>query len=139
MDCVVPKILNLTKAQARKLLEENGLLLNEKVTYIESKTVEAGLVVEQSIAPDEKVPPKTKISIILASEHSGEKDNDNEKPASQIVEKTFHYSTEALDSPTVVKIIEKSSEGRTQTIFEQQVDPATLDEIVVKVKGKGSF
>lgn len=161
IDCVVPNVLRLTKEKAREKLEENGLLLNEKVTYIESNSVEAGLVVEQSIDPGDKVSPKTKVSIILAAEkkeENKEKDEpktdkepdgtasdsgkDNGKgnetsapPVSDVKEKTFHYSTEALSGPTKVKIVEKSSDGTTKTIFDQTVDPATLDEIVVKVKG----
>ncbi len=138
IDCVVPNLLRLTKAKARQLLEENGLLLNEKVTYIESNTVEPGLVVEQSIAPDEKVPPKTKISVILAEKKNdeGDKPNTNDENV-QTKEKTFHYSTEALSGPTLVKIVEKTPDGNTKVIFEQTVDPSSLDEIVVKVKGTG--
>lgn len=137
IDCVVPNVLRLTKEQAREKLEENGLILNEKVTYIESNSVEAGLVIEQSIDPGDKVSPKTKVSIILASEKT---DDEKENTASEtkepdLKEKTFNYSTEALDGPTKVKIVEKNSEGTSKVIFEQTIDPATLDEIVVKVKG----
>ena len=42
-----------------------------------------------------------------------------------------------MSGPTVVKIVEKASDGTTKVVFEQTVDPATLDEIVVKVKGSG--
>ena len=138
IDCVVPSLLRQTKAKAREILEENGLLLNEKVTYIESNSVEPGLVVEQSIAPGEKVSPKTKISVILAEEKSLE--DEEEKPKKEdtaVKEKTFNYSTETLSGPTNVKIVEKSADGTSKVIFEQTVDPATLEEIVVKVKGSG--
>ncbi len=137
IDCVVPNVLRLTKEQAREKLEENGLILNEKVTYIESNSVEAGLVIEQSIDPGDKVSPKTKVSIILASEKTEDEKEDtaSETKEPDLKEKTFNYSTEALDGPTKVKIVEKNSEGTSKVIFEQTIDPATLDEIVVKVKG----
>jgi len=141
IDCVVPNVLRFTKEQEREKLEENGLLLNEKITYIESNTVDAGLVVEQSIDPGDKVSPKTKVSIILAAEKDDETENNNntdEKPATaEFKEKTFHYSTEALKGVTKVKIVEKTPEGTTKTVFDQTVDPSSIDEIVVKVKGNG--
>lgn len=155
IDCVVPNILRLTKEQAREKLESNGLLLNEKITYIDSNSVEPGLVVEQSIDPGDKVSPKTKVSIILAAEKSEDNKNENknknnsedannqngEKTTSDInaelKEKTFHYSTETLEGTTRVKIVEKTSGGGTKTVFDQSVDPASLDEIVVKVRGIG--
>ncbi len=137
IDCVVPDLLRCTKAEARERLEENGLLLNEKVTYIESTTVDPGRVVEQSIAPGEKVSPKTKISVILAEEKSGEDEESEGSEETKVKEKVFNYSTEILSGPTVVKIVEKASDGTTKVVFEQTVDPATLDEIVVKVKGSG--
>ncbi len=143
IDCVVPNVLRCTKEQAREKLEENGLLLNEKITYIESNTVEPGLVVEQSIDPGDKVSPKTKVSIILAAEKNSEDEGENsnnseEKPVTaEVKEKTFHYSTEALKGVTKVKIVEKTPEGVTKVVFDQSVDPSSLEEIVVKVKGSG--
>lgn len=135
IDCVVPDLLNLTEAEAREKLEDNGLRLNGDIKYLDSDTVEEGKVVQQSIDPGEKVAPKTKITIYLASKDGNS--DEEEKPSSEtkVKEKTFNYSTEALQGPTKVKIVEKSSDGSTKTIFEQTVDPATLDEIVVKVKG----
>jgi len=138
LDCVVPNVLRMTLDKARVKLEENGLILNENVTYIESNSVEEGLIVEQSVDPGDKVAPKTKISVILASEKSEDEENkpkDETSKVDNVRERTFHYSTEALSGTTRVKIVEKSSEGTTKVIFEQNVDPSSLEEIVVKVKG----
>ncbi len=140
IDCVVPSVLNLTKDQARAKLEDNGLLLNERILYIESDTVEANRVVEQSIAPGEKVPAKTKVSIFLASKKSTQDGESNSSAGSDnttVKEKTLKYSTVTLSGPTKVKIVEKSSNGKLKTLFDQTVDPETLGEIVIKVKGTG--
>ncbi len=139
IDCVVPSVLNLTKDQARAKLEDNGLLLNERILYIDSDTVEANRVVEQSIAPGEKVPAKTKVSIFLASKKSSHDNENNSSNGSEtsIKEKTLKYSTVTLSGLTRVKIVEKSSNGNLKTLFDQTVDPETLDEIVIKVKGTG--
>lgn len=133
-ECVVPNLLRCTKSEARQLLEEYGLLLNESVTYIDSNTVEPGCVVEQSEAPGEKVSPKTKISIILAEKAEEKDEEPKENP---VKEKPFAYSTEALSGPTNVKIVETTSDGATRVLFEQLVDPNTLPEIKIKVKGTG--
>lgn len=133
-ECVVPNLLRCTKSEARQLLEEYGLLLNESVTYIDSNTVEPGCVVEQSVAPGEKVSPKTKISIILAEKAEEKDEEPKENP---VKEKPFAYSTEALSGPTNVKIVETTSDGATRVLFEQLVDPNTLPEIKIKVKGTG--
>jgi serine/threonine-protein kinase len=139
IDCVVPSVLNLTKDQARAKLEDNGLLLNERILYIDSDTVEANRVVEQSIAPGEKVPAKTKVGIFLASKKSSQDNESNPSGSSEptIKEKTLKYSTVTLSGPTRVKIVEKSSNGNLKTLFDQTVDPETLNEIVIKVKGSG--
>lgn len=154
IDCVVPNVLRMTKAQAKEKLEANGLLLNEKVTYIDSNSVEADLVVEQSVAAGDKVAPKTRISIILSagnkdntekvdkenedkSENSEGDENKNDATSDGETEKesTFQYSTSQMKAPGRVKIVEKKPDGTTTTIFEQNVDPAVTDRIVVKIKG----
>lgn len=143
IDCVVPSVLNLTKDQAREKLEDNGLLLNERILYIESDTVEPNRVVEQSISPGDKVPAKTKVSIFLASKKtSGEtgsntSGSDVTPSTTTPKEKTLKHSTSSLSAPTKVKIVEKASNGNLKTLFEQTVDPETLGEIVIKVKGTG--
>lgn len=135
IDCVVPDLLGDTESEAREKLEDNGLRLNGDIKYLESDTVEEGRVVQQSIDPGEKVAPKTKVTIYLASKDGASDGENDETNETKVKEKTFNYSTEALQGPTKVKIVEKASDGTTKTIFEQTVDPATLDEIVVKVKG----
>jgi len=100
VDCVVPNVLRMTKSQAKEKLEANGLLLNERITYIESNTVDADLVVEQSIAEGEKVSPKTKISIILSSGKKVDReDNNNEETEENKEEVKEEVKQETSDSP----------------------------------------
>lgn len=131
--CVVPSLLGCTKAKARELLEENGLLLNENITYVESNTVDPGCVVEQSVDPNEKVPAKTKISIVLSQDDSENEEEDDDLTK----EKTFVLTTDSLEGSANVKIVEETPDGTTTVLFEQFVDPGLIPEIKLKVRGTG--
>ena len=125
VDCVVPNVLRMTKSQAKEKLEANGLLLNERVTYIESNTVDADLVVEQSKAEGEKVSPKTKISIILSS---GKKD----KPEKEEGDKDTEGSGENTNLPQ--QNDETKSETNVETNTEKADVPTNSEAVQEKEK-----
>ena len=76
---IVPDVMGDLEADAIRSLEAVGLHVNN-VSYIESDTVSAGLVITQTIAPNTEVPHGNTVNLVVSSGPPAQQSQEEEPP-----------------------------------------------------------